>query len=441
MPKRRILYICHNHPHIRPGGAENYALELYEALKSTDDFEPVFLARSGPPVSHSACPHPGTLVAAVNDDPNQYFFYTDLGDFDWLTGVPRNKDVLTRYYQDFLAACRPDLVHFQHTSGLGYDLLRQTRNTLPDVPIVYTLHEFMPICHRSGQMLRTINQDELCTHASPRRCHECFPEISPQAFFMRKKLTHSHFALVDLFLSPSRFLLNRFAEWGIPSEKLRFEENARLLAGPLGGPEAERPRNRFAYFGQINPYKGLDVLLRAMQILGRDGPDGAGVHLWVHGANLDLSPGAFQEQIKALLETTRSNVTLAGRYEPADLPDLMARVDWVVVPSIWWENSPLVIQEAYLHRRPVICSNIGGMAEKVGDGVSGLHFRVRDPHDLARIMCQAVQTPGLWERLRRGIPAVHPMEKHVANLTRIYRELLHARPARVQEDDQKTTAA
>ena len=56
----------------------------------------------------------------------------------------------------------------------------------------------------------------------------------------------------------------------------------------------------------------------------------------------------------------------------------MAEIDWVVVPSIWWENSPLVIQEAFLHGRPVICSDIGGMAEKVRHGVDGLHFRVGD---------------------------------------------------------------
>jgi len=57
----------------------------------------------------------------------------------------------------------------------------------------------------------------------------------------------------------------------------------------------------------------------------------------------------------------------------------MAAVDWVVVPSIWWENSPLVIQEAFAHGRPVICSDIGGMAEKVAHEKNGLHFRANDP--------------------------------------------------------------
>jgi glycosyltransferase involved in cell wall biosynthesis len=186
----------------------------------------------------------------------------------------------------------------------------------------------------------------------------------------------------------------------------------------------DRPHNRFAFFGQINPFKGLDVLLRAMQLLGRGGED---LHLWVHGANLDLFPGPFQEEIKGLLEATRANVTMAGAYRPADLPELMADIDWVVVPSIWWENSPLVIQEAYLHRRPVICSNVGGMAEKVRDGLSGLHFQVRDPQSLARVMRRAAQTPGLWQQLCQGVPAVHDMKDHVANLTALYHRLLHTR--------------
>jgi len=95
----------------------------------------------------------------------------------------------------------------------------------------------------------------------------------------------------------------------------------------------------------------------------------------------------------------------------------------VVVPSIWWENSPLVIQEAFGHGRPVICSDIGGMAEKVSHDVNGLHFRAGDPARLADTMRQAATTPGLWERLRQGIPPVYSMEQHVATLTAMYHEL------------------
>src|SRR5918999_217024 len=370
MPKRKVLYVCHNHPSVRPGGAEAYALELYEAMRASDEFEPIFVARSGPPVSTVSRPHEGTLFTTINEDPNQYLFYTDVSDFNWLFMTSPHKDVYVKYFREFLVAYQPDIVHFQHTLFLGYDLIRETRNTLPDTPIVYTLHEYVPICHRNGQMVRTKSQ-ELCHESSPRRCHECFPEISQQAFFMRKRFIESHFSLVDLFLAPSHFLLERYVGWGIPREKIRCEQNGRRVDHEAVDLEDERPRNRIGFLGQFNFFKGAHVLLEAMKILGED--EECDAYLWLHGANLELQPEEFRHKLESLVEETEQNVTLVGSYDHADLPGLMASVDWVVVPSIWWENSPLVIQEAFQHRRPVICSGIGGMAEKGTHGVNGLH--------------------------------------------------------------------
>jgi glycosyltransferase involved in cell wall biosynthesis len=106
-------------------------------------------------------------------------------------------------------------------------------------------------------------------------------------------------------------------------------------------------------------------------------------------------------------------------------------VDWVVVPSVWWETGPLVVWEAFQYGRPVICSDIGGMSEKVADGVNGLHFRRGDAVDLAAAMQRAMETPGLWDTLRGGIPSRpgHPLDEHVANLTGIYSSLLADRRA------------
>jgi glycosyltransferase involved in cell wall biosynthesis len=99
----------------------------------------------------------------------------------------------------------------------------------------------------------------------------------------------------------------------------------------------------------------------------------------------------------------------------------MAGVDWVVVPSIWWENSPLVIQEAFCHRRPVICSNIGGMAEKVDDRVNGLHFAVGDPAALAATLELAATRSGLLDELRAGIKAPPTVAETADACLKIYR--------------------
>jgi glycosyltransferase involved in cell wall biosynthesis len=419
----RVLYVCHNHPAVRPGGAEGYALALHRAMRSTPNWESVFLAHSGPPLTSVRRYHDGALLALDERAPDEYYCYNEFANFDTFYGWNTDKSLWT-YLRDFLHAYTPDVVHFQHTLFFGYDMIREVRNALPNATILYTLHDFIPICNQHGQMVRTINDDQLCTHSSTRRCHECFPNHSPQAFFMRKRYIQAMFELVDLFIAPSEFLRQRYIEWGIAPERIRLEENGCAhdvpRASALDGND-QRLRNRLGYFGQLNRFKGIHILLDAMRLLQKEGVD---AHLWIHGANLDLQTIDFQKQVADLVTGSSDNVTLVGRYEQDALPRLMAGVDWVIVPSIWWENSPLVIQEAFLHGRPVICSDIGGMAEKVTDGVNGLHFHARDAVSLARTLRRAATTPDLWHSLQKGIPTVHRMEDHVATLSQLYLDLI-----------------
>ncbi len=447
--RQTILFICHNHPDVRPGGAEAYALELHRHIEATGDFDSVFLAKGGPPLSVAGSAHLGTYISPVGKRPNEYFCFSEDWNYDWTFGTIRDdKRLYTKHLRAFFEAIEPDIVHLHHTMFFGYDILREIRNSLPDAPIVYTLHEFMPICHRQGQLLR-VPDNEPCMEESPRRCHECFPDISQQTFFLRKRFVQSHLSLVDRFIAPSQFLAERYIDWGIPEEKVVVEEYGRT---PPRGKAVVAPRahrDRFGFFGQMTPFKGLQVLLDAMtQLIDRPGgpadplltalEHAAGAtpgepadngrcptpHARVHGANMDLQPGTFQNQIKDLLEQAKGSVTFIGKYDHEDLAKYISEVDWVVIPSIWWENSPLVIQEAFHFGRPVICSDIGGMAEKVDDGVNGLHFRSDDATSLADVMKHAMETTGLWEQLREGIRPIYRMEDHVRELSALYGDLV-----------------
>ena len=104
----------------------------------------------------------------------------------------------------------------------------------------------------------------------------------------------------------------------------------------------------------------------------------------------------------------------------------MLTVWYVITPSIWWENAPLVIQEAFQQRRPVICSDIGGMAEAVTNGHDGLHFRAGDPVDLARSMRRAINETGLWECLSSNIARVPTLADSAAEHRALYADLTTA---------------
>ena len=413
----RVLHVSHGHPAFIAGGAEIASFELFNRMVQLE-YDAFYMARVGPPTHFR---RPGTPFQSVSGETKRVvLFYTDRFDLFFLSQV--DQAAITLHFREFLESLRPDVVHFSHTLHLGIETIRQVRNVLPRAAIVYTLHEFLPICAADGRMIRTRDRS-LCDHATPLRCHECFPDRTPQEFFLRELFIKSHLWNVDAFIAPSQFLLDRYLSWGLPQDKVHLIENGRSLQkeAPARTAAPGEGRGCIGYFGQLNPDKGLQVLLAAMQILTERGH--RDIHLRIHGANLDKQSPQFQAGFKESLARTPDNVTVLPHYVQADLPSLMEKVDWVVVPSTWWENAPLSIQEAFMHRRPVICSNIGGMAEKVRDDVDGLHFRVNDPDSLADTLIRAAHTEGLWERLRESIRPVFPVDQSVAAHVALYRSL------------------
>jgi glycosyltransferase involved in cell wall biosynthesis len=112
----------------------------------------------------------------------------------------------------------------------------------------------------------------------------------------------------------------------------------------------------------------------------------------------------------------------------------MRSVHAVLVPSVWWENSPLVIQEAFLNRRPVICSDIGGMAEKVRDGLDGFHFQAGSPFALASVLRGLAAAPARLQALQGTLARPPSLHDTAAATLKLYRRLLAARaPAHSDE--------
>jgi glycosyltransferase involved in cell wall biosynthesis len=180
-------------------------------------------------------------------------------------------------------------------------------------------------------------------------------------------------------------------------------------------------RAAFAYLGNLNPNKGASVLLAAMRILAKRQPGLC--RLAIHGG-MPFQSEAFQAEFKAGLAAVEDQVNWRGPYERDEVPRLLAEADWLVMPSIWWENAPLVIQEAFRQRRPVIASDIGGMAEAVRHETDGLLFRVGDPHALADVLERAAREPGLWDRLVAGIEAPPSLADCATAHLQLYEELL-----------------
>ncbi len=394
-----IAVIAHTHPSISKGGAEIAAYALYEGLRRIGT-DAIFIA---------ICPAQdrGRLMLgsdrefAIIADPNRYDHFYHLAAAD-----------IWRQLKPILLRQSVRLVNFHHFLGLGVNTLRAL-HAETDIPFTVTLHEFLAICAHHGQMV-TRPARRLCPQASPVACATCFPENSRQQFATRKQLIQSALAPAAGFISPSHFLADRMIDWGLPREKFvvienglrpadRTEERARPATGAHQSQAlvAERPWT-FGYFGQITPFKGADILLDTIELLAKRPDIGSKIRIRVHG-NLIGQETAFTARFNAIF-AQHNFATYAGPYDNADVRKLMLGCDYVLTPSTWWENSPVVIQEAFAAGRPVICTGIGGMAEKVPNRRAGLHFRAGDPTDLARAMGEAADET-LYQALVSGLPA------------------------------------
>ncbi len=416
----KVLLISLFHPELMRGGAQQICYELFNALKLRDDIEPTLLAAVDP--SFKSLYKSGAQITGFDGREGEFIYLSRGYDYLW----QKNTSVeMAKAYQEFLELIQPDVVHFHHFLLFGIDLLTLTRRVLPNARIVLTFHEFLSICDANGHMLRK-SDNSLCTRASPIRCHQCFPERDPEHFFVRDMWFKRHLSVVDEFTVPSRFMIERYVSWGLDPAKITHVTNGQpdYSKGHVSA-SVRTKRNRFGFFGQLVDNKGIWVLLRAVQQLRAQGFTDFVVE--INGDNIHYASAARRTEIEAFLAAeaelpvAERIVYFNGSYSVDQLPQRMARVDWCIVPSTWWEIFGLVISEAWMFKRPVIASNVGGPGERITHDKDGLLFEVADAASLADTMRRAWSEEGLWQRLVDGITPPASAELMMNGYLSVYR--------------------
>ncbi len=409
----RVLVAAHSHPTLSKGGAEIAAFEMFDRLDQRDDTDSWFLGcqRSGG----------GTRLGSVLTQPfgDREYLYAPNG-FDWFKFANPDPN-FPREFRALLNELRPDIIHFHHFINFGVEVFEHVKSVLPNAKIILTLHEYLAICNHFGQMITT-GRRNLCYESSPRRCAACYPDRSAADFFLRKLYIDRFFRHVDAFVSPSQFLLDRFITWGLPAEKMLMIENI-IRPGGLAAPIARSDNLlRFGFFGQISGLKGIDVVFEAARLLDED--EITDVAFEIHGDYLG-QPAEFQTAFLESLEKASRNIRFVGPYDQSNVDRLMGVVDAILVPSILWENSPVVIQEALRNNKPVICSDIGGMAEMVRDGQDGFQFPAGNPMALVDLIKRLLADRNLLKNLGATISPPPEASEIVEKHLKLYRQLLN----------------
>jgi glycosyltransferase involved in cell wall biosynthesis len=307
------------------------------------------------------------------------------------------------------------------------------------IPTVVSLTDFWFLCSRTN-MLRSDGKISSLS-IDPVQCARCIGEekrryrwpghIAPALmnwFWSRQtrniKQVEARLAFlieilsqVDVIISPSQFLRNVYIEAGVQSEHIIFSRQGHDFP-QLNTEQMQKtssPVLRIGYIGQIASLKGIHVLFEAACRL-----NGAPIHIKAYG---DTTPfPTYTQRLQRMVQRDH-RLELTGVFERQEIGEVMRNLDVIVVPSLWLENSPNVILEAFAHCTPVIASNMGGMAELVEHEKNGLLFNPGDAQDLARQLQRLLEEPGLLTSFQEGIRPVKSFTQEMDELEEIYRRI------------------
>jgi len=315
---------------------------------------------------------------------------------------------------------KPDIVHAHNIyHQLSYSPLAVAKSR--GIPVVLTAHDYKLVCP-NNQFFRRAEICERCAgrhfrHAFTQRCGKGAAGSLVLAIesYVNRRLNDA-VKKIDAIITPSRFMHDKFIEYGLPEEKVIHRYN--MLDAAAFDPEYET-QGYILYFGRLAAEKGVLTLLRSMQRLPQ-------VRLLLAGEGPER-PSLESESGRLGLR----NVEFLGYRSGQALEDVIRGASVIVVPSEWHENQPYSVLEAMAYGKAVIGARIGGIPELVEDGKSGLLFTAGDAGDLARKLEQALADPQNLQRMgRQGRARVEQEfapEPHYRFMLELYERLLQSR--------------
>ncbi len=341
--------------------------------------------------------------------------------------------VIDQRFDAFLDQEDPDLVHVHHLTCLSTTMVEVAKRR--SLPVVMWLSDYWLSCPR-GQRLYPEDLS-ICEDLDRERCLPClqklWPHLLPEGALsgtpedpsMAKLLaweahTQRMIALCDATLTPSAFHRDRFLETGIPAERCHVVKYGLPHDELIAPPRGRRPIKHIGYTGMVIPSKGVHILVEAFNLLDR-----RDLVLDIHGEVLPFhGKTSYLDGLKASVKPGLT-VSFHGRFENRDLPQVLAGLDMLVIPSMWWESYCLTAREGALAGLPVIVFDLAGLAEAVDEGLA-LGCEVGNARQLAEVMARLCDDPELRDEMSRKAHLVRKVDDCAEHIEQIY-DLARAR--------------
>jgi glycosyltransferase involved in cell wall biosynthesis len=440
----KVAFVVHQYPPRYNTGTEIYAHRMAVTLRQRGHDVRVFAHE--PDVRSDA-------LLKVHDDSVDEVPVRRLTVFEGLSPNHALHDFydvfVGKIFGEWLDRTRPDVVHVFHLMGLGLSLVEEA--AARGIPVFVQLMDFWFLCP-TVQLLR--RDGSLCSGPDTPVCVDClapdnygyqalrmfskrdgfvessapdpsFTDLNHADVGLRRAALHGRADFIrgvldqaTALVAPSRFLKGMFLSHGYRDQHMLHVPYG---VDPAMGEVRPLPVNgegtvTFGFFGSVNPQKGLEVLVSAFRQYRNDA-----FRLVVHG-NMTHFP-KYAKRVRAFADID-ARITFRGPYGHGELASALSSIDVLVVPSVWYENTPFVVLEAFSAGRPVVASDLGGLSEIVRDGHNGRTFRAGDPGALMNVLRDFHEDPGLLARLAGGIERVRTLEENAQDFVRCWESVL-----------------
>lgn len=317
---------------------------------------------------------------------------------------------------ELLRVEKPDMAHlhniYHHLSPAIIATLKEH-----GVPVVMTLHDYKTVC----PAYKLFSHGKTCEKCRNKHFQWCFLKKCVKNSYLKSlvcalemRLHRKYYQQVDRFIAPSRFLSGKVKEMGLAGDCTyiaNFSECFSMAAVPESVPQVPQ----IVFFGRLVEEKGVSLLIEAMPGIAAD--------------CLIVGDGPLKKKLQARAKKNPgTRIRFLEHQTHSSLQQIIRRSSLVVVPSLWYENNPFAIIEAFAAGVPVVAARIGGIPELVIDGETGLLFTAGDPDDLREKVSRLLADPGLGSVLAKK--ALLHLEQHFSpaqhgeKLLQLYHELV-----------------
>lgn len=442
----KILFITNGYPPHRWAGTETYTAGIAEELARRGNQAHVLCIGEWEGGSnhwngYRVEERQGVLIRRLDldwrrsPDPSRYLY---------------DNPVIADHLATYLEEIKPHLVHVTSCETLSASVIPTIKKA--GLPLILSLTDFWFLCPRIN-LLRS--DGENCDgQTTPWECLQCqlrdsrlyrwprhvigergiaklLTAVSRHPIFTRqrglrgkagdieerKAFLMQILELPDMRLTASRFVRDVYYQNGVdkPIEIHPYGHDLSWLKKYIGKTPSDVIR--FGFIGQIIHSKGVHMLLEAARILWAAGETSFSVVIY---GNIEKEP-SYSRHLRELSQDL-PNVHYQGIYAHEESAQVFGGIDVLVVPSLWYDF-PLVIQEAFVTKTPVIATAIGGMAESIDHGITGFLFERGNAADLANQMRKLIEEPETLAQMQARIPSVRTVQEEVDELERIYGEL------------------